>query len=186
MVYLQTDELEEALETGAVDAIVSWDPWIAEWQETHPEWAILRESEFHSVLNVGTMWALGDTTTTPRAKRLVSLMTDAMTILRENQSYYDQKAAEMGDWSVETVETVVAQNENISKGAMDLSLTPHIKEEIEFSIRFVHPNTKMKERFFGLYLLDGKFPYWKPPALQHQISPNKMKKGVSPKKGENR
>ena len=186
MVYLRTDELEEALETGAVDAIVSWDPWIAEWQGTHSEWTVLRESEFHSVLNVGTMWALGDTTTTPRAKRLVSLMTDAMTILRENQSYYDQKAAEMGDWSVETVEAVVAQNENIAGGKIDLSLTPHIKEELEVSIRFVHPSSQMKERFFGLYLLEGTFPYWKPDSPQHQMPPNKMKNGVKPRNGENR
>ncbi len=92
----------------------------------------------------------------------------------------------MGDWSVETVEAVVAQNENIAGGKIDLSLTSHIKEELEVSIRFVHPSSQMTEHFFGLYLLEGTFPYWKPDSPQHQMPPNKMKNGVKPRNGENR
>lgn len=157
--YLQTTELEQALAEDKVDAIVSWDPWISEWLSKHADWKMIRGEEFHSVLNVGTMWALGDSQAeTPRAKRLISLLTEALEILKMDQADYDIQAAELGDWSLETVQTVVSQNQNLSRQKPDLSLTYKVQAEMEASIRFVHPKMRDQDRFFGAYLLEGRFP----------------------------
>jgi len=157
--YLQTTELEQALAEDKVDAIVSWDPWISEWLSKHADWKMIRGAEFHSVLNVGTMWALGDSKAeTPRAKRLISLLAEAMELLKMEQADYDMQAAELGDWSLETVQTVVSQNQNLSRHKPDLSLTYKIQAEMEASIRFVHPKMREQDRFFGTYLLEGRFP----------------------------
>ena len=161
--YLQTEELEMALAENKVEAIVSWDPWISQWLLGHPDWKIIREDEFHSVLNLGTIWALGDLhVDLPRAKRLLSLMEEAMEILKEEQAIYDLQAAELGDWSLKTVQSVVIQNKTLKLQEIDLSLTTEVQEEMENSIHFVHPKMKFKERFFGAYLLEGRFPSWEP------------------------
>lgn len=162
--YLQTEELEEALQEGRVDAVVSWDPWIAEWMLRHPEWQVLREEAFHSVLNVGSIWALGDPQAeVPRVKRLLSLLNEAMQLLKKEPISYHYEAAALGGWSLETVEKTVSMNQNFTGQNMDMSLSSVIRAEMESAIRFVHPRLQSRDRFFGEYLVEGRFPPGKVP-----------------------
>ena len=69
-VPLQTDALQAALTEGQVDAIVGWDPWVEQWlRDSGGAWEVVTARPFHSVLAVGTLWALADETRQPGRRR---------------------------------------------------------------------------------------------------------------------
>ena len=158
IINLSTDQLEEALSNGEVDAVVSWDPWIAQWKKEHPNWQIVQQRNFRSVLVVGKMWALGGKNGSPRAKRLVQMLEEAMQIAAAERAQYDQEAAKLGDWSIDVVVEVSNQNEQLQGEKKDISLIKEDREHIRESMKFVDGKRTHVDMLFGEYLLDGELP----------------------------
>ena len=131
-VDLPTDALADALRRGEVDAVVGWDPWVEQWlQDGAGAWSVLKERPFHSVLAVGTQWALADETgrrpdgdgAGPRAARLQSLVQRALEVAAADRETWDQRVAERSGWPVEVVAAVADQNA-VLRGEAGASLDP--------------------------------------------------------------
>jgi ABC-type nitrate/sulfonate/bicarbonate transport system substrate-binding protein/lysophospholipase L1-like esterase len=158
VVDVSTLDLENALLTGTVDAVVSWDPWVEQWVEKHQGWTILAERSFRSVLIVGKLWALGGSSDDPRAKRLVQMLEEVLEIASKERGELDKQAAKLGGWSFATVQKVANQNNQLLGKQKDIALTKEDRVHIRESMRFVDGKRKHVEMLFGEYLLDGELP----------------------------
>ena len=112
-----TDQLFSSLENNEVQAIVGWDPWVAQWT-ADPRFSVVEARAFQSVLAVGGHWAIGDRSAlrpagegeVPRAARLVALIEAALRLAAADRARYDAKVAEMSGWPIEIVREVGDQN----------------------------------------------------------------------------
>ncbi len=135
---LRGDELWQALETETVDGIVTWDPWVTEWTqpgEGEVEWS----QPFYSVLIVGEMWAFGNIED-PRVPKLIELLKTLIVEIQRNPDPIDQRVAELGGWSLETVRQIREQNAVFSS-TQSMELSQPVIQELKRSHRFVNPRT---------------------------------------------
>ena len=86
------------------------------------------------------------------------MLEEALEIAAKNRTCYDQKAARMGGWPVEVVETVADQNRQLSGLQKDIALTVDDRQRLQESMRFVDPKRAHAGILFGEYLLDGVLP----------------------------
>ncbi|MGC6507475.1 MAG: GDSL-type esterase/lipase family protein [Myxococcota bacterium] len=156
LVDVPTESLEEALETGVVDAIVSWDPWVSRWFYTHTDWHVLESRPFYSVL-IGThLWSIVEDGSIPRATRLLSLLKEALELAGTQKEQLDQTFADhLG------VELTVAQdlsniNPCLSGKKCTVELNAEHKSALLRALQFVHPTEKSIDRLIGEGLLKGQ------------------------------
>lgn len=106
-VYLPTEGLEEALATGQVDAIVTWDPWVADVLLRHGDWGVVTARTFRSDLAVGIQWAVQ---APKRAAALRSLVGRALALAAADRPRWDAEVARLSGWPVAVVKAVADQN----------------------------------------------------------------------------
>ena len=107
-VELKNEELEPALADGRVDAIVTWDPWVEQVLQDAPgERAIIAERDFRSDLAISAPWA---TYEKGRGKRLVSLISDALTFAAGDRKHWDAVVAERSGLPLSVVTAVANRN----------------------------------------------------------------------------
>ena len=151
----ETALLEQSLYNNSVDAVVGWDPWISHWLGQHPDWHILAERPFYSVL-IGThLWSITSDGEVPRAKRLTQLIEEALTLASQNRPYYDVQVAIKSGWSVETVKIVSDQNDILSVGRSENQMPP-MQAQLLRALQFVHPEQSSIDRLMGEGLLKGQ------------------------------
>ncbi len=138
---LRGDDLWRSLETERVDGVVTWDPWVTEWiqQKSKNEWEIEWSQDFYSVLIVGEMWAFGDLED-PRVPKLIELLKALIVEIERNPDPIDQRVAELGGWSLETVRQIREQN-TIFSNNQSMELSQPVIQELKRSHRFVNPKT---------------------------------------------
>jgi ABC-type nitrate/sulfonate/bicarbonate transport system substrate-binding protein len=175
-VFLTTEELEEALSSGAVDAVVTWDPWVEDWLRRHEDWDVVASRPFRSALAVGLQWAVADT---KRTSALMALVGDALSIAAADRPRWDAEVARMSGWPVGVVSVVADQNAFLSGAA---TLTPATYAELELAqadrdvlqraVDFAHAP-------FGLAALVA------PELLRGQVPPPRgpLQGGMPPKAG---
>lgn len=157
----KTALLEQSLYNNSVDAVVGWDPWISQWLSQHPDWHILAERPFYSVL-IGThLWSITPDGEIPRAKRLTQLIEEALLLASQNRPYYDVQVALKSGWSVETVKIVSEQNDTLSVGRSENQMTL-MQAQLLRALQFVHPEQSSIDRLMGEGLLKGQA--FKPPV----------------------
>ena len=183
-VPLDTDALLPALRDGTVDAIVGWDPWVEQWLvEGGGRWGVVQQRPFHSVLAVGSLWALSDATGRrptaeaggPRAARVVALVEEALRIAAADRDRYDARVAELSGWSVEVVRAVADQNALLA-GAPGASLVPEpaVRRGLDRAARSLGRGST--EALFGAGLLVGI-----PPEPIHGAGPGRGHPKAPPK-----
>lgn len=107
-VDVPTDAQLAALERGEVDAIAAWDPWVADALRRRPDWHVVAEREFRSVLAVSVPWS---TREPGRARRLVALVEDTLRIAAADRPRWDAAVAALSGWPVEVVKAVADRND---------------------------------------------------------------------------
>jgi len=136
VVPLRTEELQEALLGGSVDAVVSWDPWVEQWLQAEPELVVVAERPFWSVLAVDTGWAARQP---QEAQAFEDLVERALGIAAANREHYDRAVAELSGWPVEVVRAVADRNRILSgRAEADLQTDPQAVQELERAARYAH------------------------------------------------
>ena len=137
VVPLKTEELEEALSQGLVDAAVSWDPWVEQWLQGAPDQlVVVAERPFWSALAMDPRWAAEDPA---RAVALAGLIQRALSVAAEDRAHYDQAVAELSGWPVEVVRAVADRNGILAgRPDADLDLGPEAQDELIRAARYAH------------------------------------------------
>ncbi len=184
-VSLETDALLPALQAGQVDAIIGWDPWVADWQVQDPNLSVLASAPFQSALAVGSLWALGGPTgadptpeaADPRARRLRTLVAEAFALARADRPTYDAAVSQLSGWSPEVVRRVADQNALLGPtapphAAVVLDDLGTLEQELDRAARTL--GIEDSAHFFGPALLNGAPP---PPGPQGAHPPTPSGKG---------
>lgn len=183
VVPLETDALLPALMSGQVDAVVSWDPWVEDWEQKGGV-RVLAEREFRSVLAVSVPWA---TREPDRARKLIGVLDQALSIAASNRTYWDAEVGRLSGWGLATVREVAGQNvllggpgvlgraqslpaPNVARWA----LTADDRADIARLVAYAHDGLSV-EQIIGEELLDGKLP------APRGGPPNAAGKGPPPK-----
>ncbi len=131
----RTDELEEALLDGRIDAAVSWDPWVEAWQQRAPgELIVLAEQPFWSLLAVSEDWSRLEGAS---SEAVVAAMRQALKLAASDREHYDAVAAAMSGWDLPVVSAVADRNRFLG-GRSDEPLAPNpaAADELGRSVRF--------------------------------------------------
>lgn len=154
-VNVATDQQFEALEKGDVDAIVGWDPWVADWLRRDPTLHVLESRSFRSILAVSVPWS---TYEPGRASRLIDLVKEALEIAAADRPKWDAEVARISGWPIEVVRAVADQNVQLSGGAIDLSWEALDSEGLARALRFASPGRLQVQDLVGMELLQGQWP----------------------------
>ncbi|MCK6506356.1 GDSL-type esterase/lipase family protein [Myxococcota bacterium] len=179
VVDLPTEELEQALEAGTVDAVVSWDPWIELWLQGAPQdRVVLAERPFRSVLAASVPWSLPEPPVEgqPRAARLVALVDEALAVAAADRPRWDAEVARLGGWPVEVVRAVADRNELLSGARRTLPVDRVDREALDRAAAATGAGTA--GALFSSELLQAR-----PPAGYSTPAPGKGPKPTSPPRG---
>jgi ABC-type nitrate/sulfonate/bicarbonate transport system substrate-binding protein len=165
VVDLPTDGLFDALMAGKVDAVASWDPWVEKWTEQAPL-SVVAEREFRSVLAVSTLWSIRADAdqTTPRARRLVELVEEALRIAASDRPKWDAIVAEKTGWPVAVVKAVADRNAILAGEAGTIDVQQVDRDDLDRAGRFATQGRLGANELVGLELLSGQLPPPRPGA----------------------
>jgi ABC-type nitrate/sulfonate/bicarbonate transport system substrate-binding protein len=152
-VDLPTDDLFPALADGRVDAVVGWDPWVADWLRRDATLRVLAEREFRSVLAVSTPWSTHEP---GRAARLAALVEDALRVAASDRPRWDAEVAKLSGWDVGVVRAVADQNAILRGEAGTSSWGEVDTAGLERAAAFV--GGVSGRELVGLELLEGRWP----------------------------
>jgi ABC-type nitrate/sulfonate/bicarbonate transport system substrate-binding protein len=154
VVPLKTEDLEDALREGRVDAVVGWDPWVEQWLQAAPDQlVVVAERPFWSALAMDPRWVAEDPA---RAAALAGLIQRALALAAEDRAHYDQAVAELSGWPVEVVRAVADRNRFLA-GRPDagLELGQEARDELIRAARFAHGPRANGRSLLAPELLDG-------------------------------
>lgn len=155
VVELGTDALLEAVQSGAVDAVVGWDPWVEDWLAKDPSLRVVAEREFRSVLAVSVPWSTGGS---ERARAFVALVEEAEGIAAADRPRWDAAVAQLSGWPVEVVRAVADRNAILSGKGGSLAWSTVDTDGLERAARFATQGRVRAAELVGLELLDGRLP----------------------------
>jgi ABC-type amino acid transport substrate-binding protein len=155
VVELGTDALLKAVQSGAVDAVVGWDPWVEDWLAKDPSLRVVAEREFRSVLAVSVPWSTGGS---ERARAFVALVEEAEGIAAADRPRWDAAVAQLSGWPVEVVRAVADRNAILSGKGGSLAWSTVDTDGLERAARFATQGRVRAAELVGLELLDGRLP----------------------------
>ncbi len=137
VVPLRTEQLEDALLAGSVDAAVAWDPWVEDWLQQAPDdLVVLAERPFWSLLAVSTAWDGADAGHTRAVAQLVQR---ALELAATDREHYDAVVADLSGWPIGVVRAVADRNRVLSGGpSAHLDIGAASRDELLRSARFAH------------------------------------------------
>lgn len=157
VVPLPTEGLRAALAAGDVDAVVSWDPWVTDWERAGGV-RVLVEREFRSVLALSVPWA---TREPDRARKLVALLDKAAAIAAADRPRWDAEVAKASGWRAETVSAVADQNELLAAphaaAAGAWALQDVDRTALSRLLQYARGGMSLRD-VIGPELLDGRAP----------------------------
>jgi hypothetical protein len=130
---------------------------------------VLVEREFRSVLAMSVPWA---TREPDRAKKLIGVLDQALSIAASNRTYWDTEVGRISGWGPDTVREVAGQNlllrgtPGLTGGAPPALPSPNVarwaltaddRADIARLVTFAHDGLSVQE-IVGEELLDGKVP----------------------------
>lgn len=152
-VDVKTEDQLGALERGEVDAVAAWDPWVADWLARHPDWHVVAERQFRSVLAVSVPWS---TREPGRAERLVALVEEALRIAGADRPRWDAEVAALSGWPLPVVKAVADQNDLLAGRPATLDVLPVDREILDRAARWAGGPTAQDA--VAIELREGKRP----------------------------
>lgn len=184
VVPLKTDQLVAALDAREVDAIVAWDPWVEDVLQSHAgKIVVLTERPFRSDLAVSIPWS---TYEPGRARRLVDLVREALTVAAADRPRWDAEVAKLSGWSLPVVKAVADRNEILAgkadATAVRMDMTRMDQEILARALAFVRIPDLTYASLVDPGLLDGRVALrrYSPTA---EFNPGSEPTGVGPGKG---
>lgn len=166
VVNLSTDALLPALQSGEVDAVVSWDPWVESWiQGAKPgELTIVAERPFRSELAVGVAWAIDSAAFTPPghedapAFRLASMIDEALALAAADRPTWDAKVAELSGWPLPVVRAVADRNARLSGQSAEWTLGEQDMKDLRRAAAFAADGKLRVDMLIAPTLIRGEAP----------------------------
>lgn len=181
VVPLPTEGLKAALVAGDVDAVVSWDPWVADW-EREGGMRVLVDRKFRSVLAVSSLWAIREP---DRAAKLVGLLDRALAVAASDRARWDAEVASHSGWSLGTVAAVANQNDLLAAphpaATQRWALQDIDRNELSRLLQYARDGMSLRD-VIGPELLGGRMP----PPRGEVPGGSKAKKSGAPIGGEKR
>lgn len=156
VINLPTAQLANALENGTVDAIVTWDPWVSDWLNSHPDWHSLKERPFYSLI-IGThLWSIINDGPIPRATRLLSLIEEALHLAAQNKRSLDEAFATELQIPLSVSSALSDINPCLAGKDCLIAMSDEHQTALLKALQFVHPHEKSIDRILGEGLLKGE------------------------------
>lgn len=170
LVDLKTEDMWQALQSGQVDALLSWDPWVEDWLQQDPRLHLLQEREFRSAIALSVPWAIA---APGRGTHFIALLEDALKIAAADRPYWDAQVASLSGWSLSTVQAVADRNAILHGTSQSMAWTEQDSLIIDRAGHFALglrpvvglPNGFSSKDLVFPALLDGKFPGYRADVL---------------------
>lgn len=127
--------MQAALESGDVDAIVSWDPYLTASLKER-SWRMLRDSDFNLITVATTKFAQEHPDT---LRKFNEALKESVIYLRQNRAALDRKFAAMSKIDPEVIHQASMSNANYARdtGGVDMSITPAFVDRLKTSSEFL-------------------------------------------------
>ncbi len=160
-VALRTEELEQALRSGQVDAVISWDPWLELWLQAAPdELQLLQQRPFYSDLALSIPWAALEP---GRGRQLVATLEQALQVAAADRVRYDEAVSRSSGWPLSVVAAVADRNAVLAGGTASFEVGPQNYQTLQRALQFAGAPASGLAELVWPGLLDGKPP--PPPKL---------------------